>query len=267
VSNSDSYIIKNISGLDSDDISPAFFADNSSGLNYYNVSMPERTVTMLIGLNPQYSSNETANSLRNNLYKMVSFTRNSLIELRFMENATHISSLFGFVTKFESSLFTTNSDVQITFRCDQPLFLAPQAVTLTSPTAGQLFVGSDISTYSWTDNLSTAAHGFKMQILFPSTITSLTIESIPDYNKATFSANIAVSTANSVLYFSSEKNNKYFYIELPNGTIVEKAHTIVSGSIWPMMYPGNSYISIDTSRATNNYVLQSLSYTPTYWGV
>lgn len=262
VNKSDSYIIKGMTGLDVEEVIHRYYANNvDNNLNYYNAVMNPRTVVMAVRLNPQYQYGETPELLRRNLQKMISYTRNSLIELRFMNGTTHISSLYGLITKFESALFSADPEIQITFRCDQPLFLAP---TETSVSVS----GVRTDTKSWTDNLSTAPHGFKMQISLPSKNTNyIKIQGISGQTVSPFNFVIDLPFVNSELYFSSEINNRYLYV-ISGGNTYNLANEIDSFSIWPMMYPGETSIEIDTDPlTTNDFVFQSITYRPAYWGL
>lgn len=258
VSTSDSYIIKGMSGLDSDELIHNYYSSNS-GSNYYNIMSKNRVVVIFIRLNPQYGSGETNESLRIKLQKMISFTRNSLIELRFMNDATWVSSLKGHITKFESSLFSTEPEVQITFECDEPLFISPAPVTVSINTPR-------INTMSWSDNLSTAAHGFKMQIAIPDNIVSMKIQGISGSNYADFEFGFINNTSGGVLYFSSEKNDRYLYL-IRSGTTEDLISRIDPLSVWPMMYPGQTSITIDTNMQTETFTFQSINYKPAYWGL
>lgn len=260
VSTSDSYIIKGMSGLDSDEITHNYYANNEgTTLNYYNATSKSREVVIALRLNPQYGLGQTPESLRTNLQKMIAYTRNSLIELRFMNDLTHVCSLNGHITKFESSLFTANPEVQITFFCDEPLFLAP---AYTSVTVG----AGRVNTKSWTDNLSTAPHGFKMQISIPSTVLTMTIHGVSGTTYADFSFSFINNPAGGVLYFSSEKNNRYLYL-LKSGTTNDLVSEIDPFSVWPIMFPGTTSITIDTDLTTETFVYQSISYKSAYWGL
>lgn len=260
-SGSDSYIIKGMSGLDVDEVIHRYYATNTVG-KYHNIYMQPRTVVFSIRLNPQYQYSETTESLRNDLQKMISYTRSGLIEMRFMSGETHVSSLFGLLTKFESALFTSDPEVQITFRCEQPLFVAPERVLVS-------VAGARTDFKSWTDNLSTAAHGFKMQITFPNKATNFVDITTTNTGGSVshFSFILDMPFNNSVLYFSSETNDRYLYV-LSGGNIFNLGNEIEPYSVWPIMHPGTTRLDIDTNPlATNDFVFSSISYVPTYWGI
>ena len=265
VSKSDSYIIKGVSGLDVDEVIHQYYATDTTS-KYYNTSMPPRIVSIAIRLNPNYGAGETVEILRNNLQKMISYTRSSLIELRFMNGATHVSSLKGLITKFESSLFSSEPEVQITFKCDDPFFTGPERIFV--PVSG---ARTDSKTL--TDNLSSSSHGFRMQLTFP-TINTNFVKFLVVSNGgsvSTFEFIIDILFINSTLYFSSERNNRYFYINT-GGNIFNMINEIAPFSVWPMMHPGQNEIFVEqylgsTRVSPQNFIFNNISYIPTYWGI
>lgn len=265
ISKSDSYIIKGVSGLDVDEVVHQYYATDTVS-KYYNVSMPARIVVIAIRLNPKYKQGETVEVLRNNLQKMISYSKTNLIQMRFMNGTTHVSSLNGLITKFEVSLFSAEPEVQITFKCEDPFFTGPERISI--PVSGPR---ADSKTL--TDNLSTSAHGFKMQLSFPTNNTNfikfLTVNNGDSVSSFEFIIDLLFT--NSTLYFSSERNNKYFYVNT-GGNIYNMINEISPFSVWPMMYPGVNTITVEQYLGTTkidpqNFIFDSISYAPTYWGI
>lgn len=260
ISRTDSYIIKGMSGLDSDEITHSYYSNSiGSNKNYYNVKSAARVVVITIRLNPKHQLGETNKILRAKLQKMIAYTRSSLIELRFMSGITHFASLNGRITKFESALFTTDSEVQITFNCEESLFISPTDTNVTIDTGR-------VNTKTWSDDLSTAPHGFKMEISLPSNTLWMSIQGVSGYNYANFDFGFINNTAGGVLYFSSERNNQYLYI-IRSGTTEDLVSRIDPFSVWPMMFPGETSVTIDTEATTETFVYQSISYKNAYWGL
>jgi hypothetical protein len=259
-SGSDSYIIKGMSGLDVDEVIHQYQAVNS-GQTTYSTNMPPRVVVVAIRLNPKYGQGETTEVLRNNLQKMISYTRSALIEMRFMNGTTHVSTLKGIITKFESSLFGSEPEVQITFLCEDPFFSSPESVIVPIGTAR-------VNTKSWTDNLSTAAHGFKLELFFPTVPNWVEIQENNGYPNLPFRINFAPDyNWEQVLYFSSEYNNRYVYYKNVTSLRVNVAHTIVPFSPWPLMHPGETSLTINTDLSVENFTWQKIEYKNSYWGV
>lgn len=265
ISNTQSYIIKSVSGLDNADIVPQFYGTGNGillGYQYYAMKPPPRVVSMLIRLNPQYRNDETVQSLRDNFYKMISFTRRGEIELRFMDSNNHWASLYGLITKFESSLFGPDPEIQITFKCSYPFLKAPTFTTVT-PTVS----GNTESTSTWSDNLSTSPHGFRMEISFTAAVTSnFTIQGISGTTVAPFTIQDYDFKADDRLYIYTEDQQKSVFVDrVVNGTSTRTylADRLSAESIWPIMFPGTT--SIDFS--TTSFTWESLKYKALYWGV
>lgn len=251
-----SLILKSATGLDPEDILSKFYGYGvNTADKYFNLTMPPRTVSFLIGLNPQYASSENPQTLRDKLYQMIGYTRQAVVEIRLMSGATPVASLFGQITKFESQLFGGSPDVQITFFCKDPIFKAPAYISPVTPAK---------PSPSWTDSgASSMPIGFQFQITFTAAITSpFLIQGVYGQTYAPFSINKAFASGD-VLYFSSELGNRYLYV-VSGGVTTQLGDKIVSTSVWPMMFPGQTtQITFPTSSFNYNV----LQYKPCYWGI
>jgi len=283
VSYTDSYLIKSVSGLDNADISPHYYGTGNGillGYQYYSMVPPPRVVTFLIKLNPQ--SGETVGSLRDELTKMISYTRRGTIEIKFKNGTTHVASLFGLVTKFESNIFTSDADVQITFTCDYPFLKSPTFTELISGTP------SATSTFAINDTLSTAPHGVRMELEFTANVnasTPFTIQGISgqtvapfviryDFKSFTSSGKKTVDT----LYINTEEENRSIYVVRtvtvvstgaldttvsPNPATTYLADKLDANSIWPIIFPGSNSLGFSNL----NFKWNSVKYKPLYWGI
>jgi hypothetical protein len=216
---------------------------------------PPRVVSFLIKLNPQ--TGETVGGLRDELNKMISYTRRGTIEIKFKEGTDHVASLFGLVTKFESSIFTSDSEVQITITCDYPFLKGPSFIELAGTYATTLIP----TTPSIIDNYSTAPHGFRLQIQFTNTVTNFTIQGIFGQTVAPFTINYTFNN-NDNLYINTEEENKSVYV-VRSGTTTYLADKLASNSIWPVVFPGLNTLGISTPYF--NWV--SLKFKTLYWGI
>lgn len=258
VSYTDSYFIKSVSGLDNAEINPRYYGSGSSllyGYQYYAMVPPPRVVSFLIKLNPQ--SGETVGGLRDNLQKMISISRRGSIEIRFKNGSTHVASLFGLVSKFESSIFTSEAEVQITFTCSYPFLKAPTFTDLiNTPTTAT-------SSYTINDTLSTAPHGVRMEIEFTSSsgASTFTIQGIQGTTIAPFVIRY-VFVNNDKLYINSEEENKSIYV-VRSGTTTYLADKLDANSIWPIIFPGTNVLGFSNI----NFRWLDLRYKALYWGV
>jgi len=256
---SEPYILLSAFGLDVDEVIPQFYGVYSSDA-FYNMALKAREVVLSIKLNPQYGTAETNSSLRDALYKVIARNRTGLVELRLMNGATHVAGIKGFIKKFETSIFSPESVVQLTIECPFPMLRGPSYVELAGVS------GVTVPTPNLVDDLSTAPHGFKMHLTFTGTVPySFTVQGKAGTTAYPFTINLVTSDPFKLadeLYLSSEQDDKYLYM-IRSGTITRLADTLAVNSIWPMMFPGETELEFSSSLVTIN----SITYRPHYWGV
>jgi hypothetical protein len=249
------YNVKGITGLDADEIVPRFYGTPGSS-NFYNLVMVKRTIVILLELNPRYELNESPSSLRDNIYRMIASSRQGLMHIWFKEAADTKAILSGYITKTEAPLFNKTSEIQITIECDEPMLKAPNPVSLN-------VVGLDPSLTIVQDDLSTAPHGFKFEVSFDADVASFLMEDPDDATWAFEITPVAGFDVGDVLHFSSEYNDKYVYI-VRGGNVIHLADVIVSGSVWPVIFPGENKFTLANGA---NLDWDAISHYPTYWGV
>lgn len=250
---SSSYILQSAYGLDLEEIIPI-----ASGVNllatdetFYDVTIPPRTLTFRIRLNPQ--ANETYGSLRDRLFKAIAFDRTALLEVRFMVAGSRFAEIYGYLTKFESSIFTEKPEVQITIKCPYGLIRSYNTVSVT---------GLAPSIFSITDSLSTAPHGFKLRLGITNNIASgFTIQGVYGTAACAFAIMYPLLVGD-VLYFSSEPDDRYLYI-IRTSIVTHIIDKIAQGSIWPMLFPGNNTLGVSSASIS----VHSFTYRNHYWGI
>lgn len=255
-SQQNSYNVKGITGLDAEEIIPRFYGKPGSS-SFYDLVLTKRNIMALIELNPNYSANETPGSLRDDLYKMIATSRKGLIDIWFKDGEDVVATISGYITRTEAAHFTTAPVVQLSIACTQPMLKAPDAVSMP-------VIALDPSLTTIVDDISTAPHGFKFELLFTAGVASITMSDPgdPDWSFGIIPW-ASGFLAGDVLYYSSEYNDKYLYI-MRAGVKIYLADVIVSGSIWPIMFPGVNNLAITDGPSLD---WQSITYHPTFWGV
>lgn len=249
------YNVKGMTGLDADEIVPRFYGA-SGATAFYNLMLLKRNIVALIELNPRYELDETPSSLRDELYKMIASSRKGKVEIQFKNEDDVIASVMASITKTESFLFKETPEVQISFECDEPFLKAPDPVSIN-------VVGLDPSLTVITDSLSTAPHGLKLELSVETVVSELLIY---DPDDPIWAFNVAPSggfLVDDVIHLSSELNDKYIYV-VRGGNTIHLADAIMPGSIWPIMFPGDTKLTVEDGA---NYDWTAISYYPTYWGV
>jgi len=257
--NQNSYNAKSVTGLDAEEITPKFYGSSStSNDKYYDLSLKKREVVFQIGLNPNFSINQSYSNLRDALYKFIASSRTGSVQIRLKDGAITVAVISGFITKFDSPQFTKSPEVQLTISCTEPMLKAPESVLVNVAPLTPL-----LSTII--DDKSTSPHGFQFEVQFTAAIATFSIQ-----DSATPAWKFEVDLTGSPLVqfavgdklqYSSEVNARH--VRLLRGAVVTQlVDRITSTSIWPVMFPGsNTYI-----RSASN-IWNSITYFPTYWGV
>lgn len=255
-----SYQIKKITGLDADEITPKFYGFSIDGQKkFYDFGLKPRLVSVLLQLNPDFSIGETYKYLRDELYKKVLPTRTGLVDLLFNDGAATIGKISGFINKFEAPLFTKTPTVQITLLCKDPMIRSSNSVVLS---------GAEInsgSTLTIVDSISTAPHGFQLEILFTSPQAIFTIEDSSTNPEWIFTVT-PVSPGfltGDVLYVSSEFGSKNAYM-VRSSVTTYLMDRINPESTWPIIFPGNNAFYFDFYSSID---LNYLEYSSAYWGL
>jgi hypothetical protein len=253
------YMVKDIIGLDTVDLIPRFYGfGKTSGLKFYDVAMEAREIVMQIVLNPRFSMDESYSDIRDGLYKAISYVRSGVIVLHFNAGGTNVARIYGFITKLEVTYFSRLPEVQMTIRCDDPMFRAINPVVFKPPEL------TSTNPIIIPDSLSTAPHGFQMELVFTGSASSFTIQDLSSNPDWTFT--IVPSggfLAGDVLKFSSDYSNKYLYI-VRGGNNIYLVDKIQPDSVWPIIFPGSTKLHFVNINVFN---WVHITYYAAYWGV
>lgn len=259
VSASDQYMIREILGLDSEELVPRFYGFGlQTKPKFYDFVMKARTIVMRIVLNPRFNMDESYSDVRDTLYRAISSVRTGQVTLHFNSGGTTVSRLFGFITKFEVNHFSPLPEVTITLRCDDPLFRAINPV---------FYTPSELKTVNpiiIPDSLSTAPHGVEIQMTCKVACPSFTIQDEATNPEWMFKIIPAGGfLVGDVLNISSEQFSKQLYLTRAgvNTYLVDK---LTPESIWPIIFPGaTEFYFVDLA----NFDWNNLEYYAAYWGV
>lgn len=255
------FYVKNMTGLDAEELIPRFygFGLKSKG-KFYDFMMKPRTIVIRFSLNPRFKLDESYSDLRDRLYRSISSFRESLVYLHFNSSGSTVAKIAGYITKFEVPYFTPLPEVQLTIRCDDPILRG------INPVSFQPSELIKIDPLIIPDSLSTAPHGFKLEVSIIGATNTLVISdnSAPENADWKFSVtpdnNFIVG---DIVTLSSEFAEKELYMTRA-GVVTQLANKILPDSIWPTIFPGVTQFYFYPSY---NYTLNSLEYYPAYWGV
>lgn len=253
------YQVRSIFGLDADEIIRKFYAfGQNTQPRYYNVSLKAREIAIRLALNPNFRNTESYSDLRDRLYRTIAANRTGMVKLHFNSGATTVAQIEGSLAKFEVPYFSELSEIQITVKCDDPLFRAinpvnyePESLSTTSP-------------LTIADSISTSPHGFTMQMTFDNAAADLVISDAPSDFEWQFKVVPAGGfLVGDELHFSSEFSNKYLYI-MRSSTKIDLIDKIYPTSVWPIIFPGSNVFYIND---ITDFDWDSLEYYAAYWGV
>ncbi|MET0786291.1 MAG: hypothetical protein ABWY25_06255 [Paenisporosarcina sp.] len=253
------YMARNMIGLDGEELIPRFYGFGLQTKNkFYDFAMKPRDIVMRVVLNPRFHLDESYSDVRDDLYRAISAVRTGVVALHFNSGGTTVARIFGFITKFEVPHFSPLPEVQLTIRCNDPMFRAINSVLYDPtelPTVNPIIIA---------DGLSTAPHGFFMQVTFKAAAPSFTIQDVPTNPDWTFKVTpVGGFLTGDILNFSSDYANKYLYITRGAATIylVDK---IQPDSVWPIIFPGaTKFHFVDIASFNWN----KLEFYAAYWGV
>lgn len=255
-----SYILKAFTGLDVDGISARFYGSGSSGQRFYTMGLGKREVVLRIVVNPDYSDNQTVDSLRAQVYRAISSNRTGTLQVVFLTEEFPEAAISGFVTKIEVAHFSNVPELQITMDCSRDPIL--RGLQLNYPA----LPFTDPLTPVVNDILSTAPHGFKAQLTCTSPVASFKMSDTAPSQWA-FEVIPSVIDANTgfiagdVLHISSDDHDRYVYI-MRGAAKIHLAHRIKGGSVWPTIFPGEN-----TFTVTSGFTWNDFYYKHAYWGV
>jgi len=125
---SNPFNIIGVTGLDAEGISPQYYTGSILNTRFYNLSMADREIVAQIGLNPNFTENQTYSDLRDILYKAIASDRTGYCTLWFKNGSTTVATIACYISKFDTSQFSQSQEVTITFYCENAMFIGDTSV-------------------------------------------------------------------------------------------------------------------------------------------
>lgn len=253
------YLLRAMVGVDADEIIPKFYGfGTQAAARYYEYTMRPREIVMRVALNPLFAVNEDVSVIRDAIYRLISRDRTGELTLNFMAGGTTRCSIKGMIVKAEVPYFSQTPELQITVRCNDPMFrsLTPYA-----------FGPSDLPSanpVTLMDEPSTAPHGLSFKVEFTAAVASFVIQdhpSSPDWEFEVIpSGGFLIGDE---LHFSSEYQQKLVYLQRTgdNRNLMDK---IQPYSIWPQIFPGRTDLYFP-QIASFDWI--ELNYYSAFWGL
>lgn len=248
------YQVLEIEDLDAGDLLKSYYArGQSSGKKFFNFSLPKREPVIKVGLNPRLGEDETVSSLRDDIYRMISSTRDGTIWLRFMDGDNEVAVLTGTIGSVEPSLFDKRPTVDIRLECDDPILRATTKTEIDMPDTATDEV-------AFLDLYSTAPHGLFFVATFEADASNLTITDSSGDWFFTVTPKDGFDRGDEI-WFAGEANTRSI-TRFRKGKAYPLADVVAKNSVWPIVFPlSNEFLF--------NHALKfaSLGHFPAYWGV
>lgn len=261
----DRFLVKAIYGLDADELVPKFYGFGANtGTPFYRFGMKTREIVMRLVLAPNWENSDTYSSVRDQLYRAISKSRNGTVELQLKSTATTVAVISGQIVKFEVPHFNQDPELQITIRCEDPVFRSLTDME---------YVDADFDSTGYIsipDQVSTAPHGFEMQVTFlKDAFTGFTIQDDSTYDwrfHVTAPPNYSDKfQLNDVLYFKSEYGKKELWVQ--RFPAKQNLMEMVSmDSVWPVIFPGDNEFYLP-QYLNADYTIDFIRFKSAYWGV
>lgn len=251
------YVVKSIAGLDALDISSNFSGFGENSLAFFDRGLPKRTIIIRLGLNPTFRNARSHSDLRDELYRLISSDRTGRVQVNFCLDNYKIANVEGTIDKVETNHFERSPEAQLTIVCDDGL--------LRSTTTNVIDVSTFGKTFFVTDCISTAPHGFYMEL----NMTAINPDFVFKSAYSTFSINAQGGMLeqwyqpNDRLKITTE-SGKVDARLLRGGLEVSMMEYVqgYKGSQWPVLYPGRNRFEIVSHAEVVRF-----EYKEAFWGV
>lgn len=235
------YIVKDIQGLDSPDMS-VFVENTTDDFSLYRGrKVSPRQVVIKIGLNPDWGSGQDVQSLRAELYKFMSLPHQDLMTVRLVDSTQgnlEVGEIYGTMSKLETPLFSREPEVQVTIEATHPYIEAP-STTFLLPTLTPN--GSDTE---WMVNYpGTAKTGFWMGIQFDTASTG-TVQLISDNSGQRMDINQDFAAGERLIVNALSQGRGVWRV-FTDSTTTNILHKLTPDSVWPQLTPGESWFRIN----------------------
>lgn len=244
------YAIKAMSGLDVPETTSRFYGfslvgDDGARVPLFEPVLPDREIAVRIGYRPNYANYGSRSDLRDELYRLLGSSRTNRVELRFFNEAQSLMYIRGSVAKIEPSLFSEESEVILTFECDDPIFRGFEEIEVVNPTTT---VASLVRTLEINDSTSTFQHGVLLELVIAGTIEKLYVYNDQGDNTSLMTVDVSSKFVLNGVNYQTLILNDVVKIDtrtkLPQVTVTRGAYSaslldkVVMDSIWPVMHDG-----------------------------
>lgn len=248
-------LLEEVGGLDpvKATITSSAFAQ-IDGSNYQASRREERNITLKLTLEPDYVEGQTVRQLRRLLYTY--FMPKSAIKLRFISDDMETVYLDGRIESFETPLFASEAEVNISIICFNPDFYNPLSVYIdgfTTAADSGLLVNYPGDVES----------GVLFRLFVDRALTSFSIKvDTPDGETQQLDFNSSL-IADDIMFINTVPGNKYANVRR-DGYGSGRLYGVSPQSQWVMLMPGDNLVTVYAEGTPIPYIL---GYNTKYGGL
>jgi len=220
----------------------------------------DRQATMLVGLQPDWDTGQTAEELRTELYGLLTPPFGLPVGMQLMLGNTVQAVAQGDISAMEAAIFSSDPAVQIVLDCDYPYFLAP-ALVYQFPAKGLVSGQSYIDV----ENDGSAPAGFWMRLVLQQTVAGNLVisDNSPTGQKMTIKG---PWNAGDTLTIDTRAGQRGVWRKASgSGVHVSKLNDFTADSPWIQLHKGPNRLLLN--RTAFDWEDQGFGHTPAYWGV
>jgi hypothetical protein len=245
---SDLFILKNVDGLGPPEVDVSIADTLNAGGVYQGRRPQSREIVALVGLNPDYSTGQTASDLRTSLYGMLTPGYADNITIQIMDDDDVIAETTGYVSKLEINPFSKDPEVQVTVACLQQYLLAPEI----------LFIEPADKAVVEIENVGTAPAGFHMEFIFTDDVSAFSLTD-PSFKELRF---IFDFLTGDMLQIDTRPGFRGVWLTRAGDT-TNIIYSLVTDSVWYMLHGGlNTF-----NTSSQDFDWGDVYYQPQYWGI
>jgi hypothetical protein len=246
---SNPYICKNVDGLGPTEVDVSISNTLYQGGIRQGRRPQLRQIIARVGLNPDWSTGETASDLRDSLYGLLSNDNGDLAEVHLMDGANVAAKTSGDVSKVEIVPFSKTPEVQLTIDCTQPYLEAEDPITTSTLDKVNTVV----------DNVGSHPTGFYVEVTLTSNLSSWAFRN-DDLSKEML-ITYSLLSGDKIL-FDTNPGSRSIKINR-SSTITDMLPYLSNTSEWLMMHKGVNTFHPSSSAFNWN----AFTYTPKYRGI
>lgn len=220
----------------------------------------DRQATMLVGLQPDWDTGQTAEELRTELYGLLTPPFGLPVGMQLLLGDTVQAVAQGDISAMEVAIFSSDPAVQIVLDCDYPYFLGPNLVYQfpeKSLVSGKTAI--DI------ENDGSAPAGFWMRFVVQETVAGSLILS----DNSAFGQSMEIKgpwESGDVFTIDTRAGQRGVWRKPSGGSVhASKLNDFTAASPWIQLHKGPNRLLLN--RTAIDWEDEGFGHTPAYWGV